>query len=121
MSIFQAVWPVLDTSIPYEDLKAEAIEDLPKVARRHGVLTTGEPEAYIRLGKDVPGVGDATLVVIVESPVVEFKPVQVMAANAVRSCDRCGLEGTKRSGVDEWYCKDCKKFARADGWLENAS
>ncbi|MGO4297125.1 hypothetical protein [Glutamicibacter sp. MCAF14] len=121
MSIFQAVWPVVDTSVPYEDLKAEAIEDLPKVARRHGVITVGSPTVMIREGKEVPGASDAEFVVLAESRVVEFKPVQVMAANAVRSCERCGVEGTKRSGVDEWYCKDCKKFAKADGWLENAS
>lgn len=121
MSVFQAVWPVLDTDIPYEDLKAEAIEDLPKVARRHGVITIGSPTVMIREGKEVPGAGEAEFVVFAESSVVEFKPVQVVEASAVRFCERCGLEGAKRSGVDEWYCKDCKKFARADGWLENAS
>lgn len=121
MSIFQAVWPVLDTSIPYEDLKAEAIEDLPKVARRHNVITVGEPQAYIRLGKDVPGVGDATLVVIVESPVAEIPPARLVDPKYARPCGRCGLEKAVTHGVDEYFCKDCKRFVKADGWLENAS
>src|SRR5690606_41808930 len=82
MSVFQAVWPVLDTHIPYEDLKAEAIEDLPKVARRHGVITVGSPTVMIRLGREVPGAGEAEFVVFAESSVVEFKPVQVVEARS---------------------------------------
>lgn len=121
MSVFQAVWPVLDTSIPYEVLKAVAIEDLPKVARRHNVITVGEPTVFVRLGKDVPGVGDATLVVVVESPVAEVPQARLVDPKYARACDRCGVEKAVTHGVDEYFCKDCKSYVKADGWLEDAS
>lgn len=121
MRTFQAVWPVVDSTIPYEELKAEAIADLPKVARRHGVITIGEPKAFVRLGKEIPGAGPAALVVIVESPVAQVPPTRVVDHKYARACDRCGVENAVTWGVDEYFCKDCKRFVMADGWLEKAS
>lgn len=121
MRTFQALWPVVDSTMSYEDLKAEAIADLPKVARRHGVITIGSPTVMIREGKEVPGAGDTELVVVVESPVVEVPPTRIVDHKYARECDRCGVEKAVTHGVDEYFCKDCKRFVKADGWLENAS
>lgn len=120
VSVFQAMWPVLDTTMSYEDLKAEAIQDLPHVARRHGAITVGEPRAYVRLGKDVPGAADATLVVVVESETATFGPPPVFEKPCdVQACARCGIERQVSRVTD--FCTACRPFARADGWIEVAS
>lgn len=121
MSVFQAVWPVIDPTILPEDLIAEAIEDLPKVARRHRCITVGEPKVEIRSGADIPGVGGASLVVVAESPVLDPEPIQVIETKFARECGRCGLENNGHGRSGEYYCKDCKRFVKADGWLEKAS
>ncbi|UXN30982.1 hypothetical protein [Glutamicibacter sp. M10] len=121
MGVFQAVWPVLDAEIPEKDLLAEAIEDLPKVARRHGVITIGKPRVDIRQGSEMPGTAGAKLVVVAESSVVDPAPIQVLDVKFARTCDRCGVEKNAVWGVDEYFCKDCKRFVKADGWLEQAS
>lgn len=121
MRTFQALWPIVDSTIPYEELKAEALADLPKVARRHGVITIGEPKVFVRLGNEIAGAGPAALVVIVESPVAEVPPTRIVDHKYARECDRCGVEKAVTHGVDEYFCKDCKRFVKADGWLEKAS
>lgn len=118
MSVFQAVWPVLDQSMSSEDLMAEAVEDLPKVARRHRFITVGEPKVEIRCGSDIPGAGGASLVVVAESLVLDPAPVQVLETKFVRACDRCGVEKNARWAPGAYYCKDCKRFVKADGWVE---
>lgn len=121
MNIFQAVWPVINGSMTYDELKAEAIADLPHVARRHGVITVGEPRAVVRLGREIPGAGPTALVVVVESPVAEFnfRPAPDEPGE-MRACLRCGYERyAMYTGRD--YCTDCKPFAKADGWMELAA
>lgn len=120
VSIFQAVWPVIDQTKSWDELKQEALDDLHCVARRHGVITAGEATAVVRLGGDVPGAGPSSLVVVVESPVAEFdyRPAPD-DPHEMRACLRCGFErNAAYSGRD--YCSDCKRFAKADGWLEAA-
>lgn len=121
MSIFQAVWPVTDQSMSWDELKQEALDDLHCVARRHGVITAGEATAVVRLGGDVPGAGPSSLVVVVESPVAEFdyRPAPDDPGE-MRACLRCGYERyAMYTGRD--YCTDCKPFAKADGWMELAA
>lgn len=119
MSTFQAVWPVQDNTMSFEELKAEAIQDLPEVAKRHRVRITGEPTATVRLGKDQPGAGETTLCVVVEA---EAEPVQLVNPRVTSDkpvpCGRCGIE---RSPGAARYCTDCKPYAKADGWLEEAA
>lgn len=120
MSTFQAIWPVVDEFMTYEELKREAAVDLPKVARRHGVIVTGEPKIMVKLGREVPGAGPTALVVVAESPVVEFSRANPVNPKFALQCERCGLEKNARWGVDEYYCVDCKRFAKADGWVNVA-
>ena len=121
MSVFQAVWPVIDPTISPEELIAEAIEDLPKVARRHRYITVGDPKVEILSGASIPGVGGALLVVVAESSVLEPEPIQIIETKFVRECGRCGRENNGHGRSGEYYCKDCKRFVKADGWLEEAS
>lgn len=122
MSVFQAVWPVIGGGQTQEELITEAIEDLPKVARRHGVITVGEPDVMVRLGRDVPGDWPTAVVVVAVSPVAEFQAVLALGTKHSRECERCGLERNARYAPEKaYYCNDCKRFVKADGWLVKAS
>jgi len=118
-TIFQAVWPVTDDTLSYDELKNEALADLENVARRHKVKITGTPTAKVRLGKDMPGAGDATLCVVVEAEAVKLVNPRIKSGGEV-ACGRCGIVRGEGSTL---YCNDCKQYAAADGWYvtENAA
>jgi hypothetical protein len=71
VSVLRAIWPVTDDTIPTADLIAEARADLPAVARRHGLVITGDTAhcaVRIAKGRGVPGSGGARRVLIAEVP-----------------------------------------------------
>lgn len=116
-AIFQAIWPVMDDTMSYDELKTEALADLDSVAKRHRVNITGTPRAIVRLGKDQPGAGEAALCVIVEA---EATPAPKLVNPRIHRgswvpCGRCGVSRTDGAKL---YCPDCKPYAAADGWLE---
>jgi len=73
--VFRAVWPVTDSSIIAQDLIAEAYEDLPNVATRHGAQIVGEPKCGMFAGNRVPGSGGAQRVIVIEAPAIH-KPAR---------------------------------------------
>lgn len=67
--IFRAVWPVVDGSAPVDQLRAEALADLPNVLVRAHCRAVGNRASFaITRGDAVPGSGGAPLVVVVEVP-----------------------------------------------------
>lgn len=64
MTIFQAVWPVLDPSMPAAELFEEARADLRNVAARHRARLAGEPVFQFRDGRNTPGSQGAKNVVV---------------------------------------------------------
>ncbi len=69
MSVLRAIWPITDPTIPTAELAAEARADLPTVARRHGLVITGDiTHCPIRIadGRGVPGSGGARRVLVAE-------------------------------------------------------
>ena len=123
MPRFQAVWPVLDPTMDTADLIAEAIEDLPRVARRHGAITIGEPTVRVLPGAQVPGAGTTGLVVVAESDTAATDRVAVFHNPCeISQCERCGIERTINSKNNRRrYCTDCRPWAKADGWIEAAA
>jgi hypothetical protein len=75
---WRAIWPVIE-DLPASDLIAEALEDLPIVAVRHGRTLAGRPRWSIRPGHDVPGSGGALLVVICDVMTVRARDMQESA------------------------------------------
>jgi DNA polymerase-3 subunit epsilon len=54
MSVFRAIWPITDETVPVRDLIAEARADLPAVARRHGlVLTADVAHCAVRIARAI--------------------------------------------------------------------
>jgi hypothetical protein len=70
MSGWRAIWPVLNTGLPLDDLMRKAKADLPAVAKRHRVELVGRQRWTVRPGQDVPGSAGAEWVVVCESCVV---------------------------------------------------
>ena len=70
--VFRAIWPIVnaDAAGPNNKALAEAaLEDLPNVARRHGVvLDGGERRAYVTDAHRIPGSGGQGLVLVIECP-----------------------------------------------------
>lgn len=69
MSVLRAIWPITDETVPARELIAEARADLPTVARRHGLVITGDLATCpvrIAQGRGVPGSGGAHRVLIAE-------------------------------------------------------
>jgi hypothetical protein len=71
---WRAIWPVIE-DLPASDLIAEALEDLPIVAVRHGRTLAGRPRWSIRPGHDVPGSGGALLVVICDVMTIRARDI----------------------------------------------
>ena len=72
MTRLRAVWPVVDESlIPTpEVLVAEALADLPNVARRSRCEIAGPAQAAVLEGRLVPGSGGARWVVLAQCDAV---------------------------------------------------
>lgn len=78
----RAIWPVVDEAMPPEELIAEALAALPRVALWQGVrriITVRWPELVD--GDRVPGSGGAARVVVVQA-LVELHPVAARRALA---------------------------------------
>lgn len=70
MTTFQAVWPITDQTLPFADLVAEAEQDLPAVATRHGATITGPAVFKVVDGRTQPGSQGAAQCVVATAPAV---------------------------------------------------
>ena len=73
MTMFQAVWPINDQTIPFADLVFEAEQDLPAVATRHGATITGPAVFKVVDGRTQPGSQGAEQCVIATAPAITRK------------------------------------------------
>ncbi len=69
MSRFLALWPIIDDTVPMHDVLDEARQDLPAVARRHGLRVLAHDTPLIQPGHRTPGSGGAALVVTIRADV----------------------------------------------------
>lgn len=77
MSSFQAIWPILDQRLTYDQLIDEAAHDLPTlVAQAHARITDWRAGRWsIARSVDVPGSGRITpTVLLYEAPAVAAVP-----------------------------------------------
>lgn len=70
MTIFQAVWPIVDQTMPFADLVKEAEADLHAVAARHGAAITGKARFEVVDGRTQPGSQGAPQCVIATAPAI---------------------------------------------------
>ncbi len=72
--MFEAVWPVVDPTMPRAELLREAAEDLPNVIARHSAQVMGIPKFALKPGQGVAGSQGAALVVICRVPATKTEP-----------------------------------------------
>ncbi|HAY44077.1 MAG TPA: hypothetical protein DCY59_11270 [Micrococcaceae bacterium] len=73
MTIFRAVWPITDDTIPFAALKFEAEQDLPAVAARHGATITGPATFKVVDGRTQSGSQGAAQCVVATAPAMARK------------------------------------------------
>ena len=72
MSTFRAFWPIIDPTIPPDELIREATADLPLLTSRAHAVLTGPCRWAIAPSEKVPGSGRVTkTVLLAEAPAVE--------------------------------------------------
>lgn len=72
--MFEAVWPVVDPTMPRAELLREAAEDLPNVVARHSAQLMGTPKFALKPGQGVAGSQGAALVVMCQVPATKTEP-----------------------------------------------
>ncbi len=122
---FRAIWPVVDEDgLGVRALLDQAIDDLPKVARRYGLrpimrtVTTGIVE-----GRHVPGSGGARLVVVADVAVVRIADIPDTDADERRDATDTGACGTdagyqRHQRANERPCDPCAAAHKSyrDAW-----
>lgn len=73
--MFRALWPIVDATVPGQQLAAEVSGDLPELQRRARAQVTGPGRFFVAPSASVPGSGGSTSHVLVyEAPARPVSP-----------------------------------------------